>query len=94
MYIVDFIWMPEVIDKLLVKHQVTQEEVENLFFNKPSFRFIESGHVAGEDVYSASGQGDSGRYLIAFFILKVDRKALILSARDMDKRERKQYERR
>jgi uncharacterized DUF497 family protein len=41
----------------------------------------------------AGGQTDSGRYLIVFFIHKGDNTALILSARDMDRGERKQYER-
>lgn len=39
------------------------------------------------------GQTESGRYLIVFFIYKSTREALILSARDMDKKERRQYER-
>jgi len=46
----------------------------------------------GEDVYTASGQTDTGRYLIVFFIYKADNTALILSARDMDKKERRRYE--
>lgn len=43
MYIDDFIWLSDVVEKLLVKHHVTQEEVEDIFFNKPRFRFLESG---------------------------------------------------
>ena len=39
-------------------------------------------------MYSASGQTDAGRYLIVFFIHKQDNTALILSARDMDKKEK------
>jgi uncharacterized DUF497 family protein len=45
-------------------------------------------------VYSASGQTDAGRYLIVFFIHKPNNTALILSARDMDKKERRRYEQR
>ena len=93
MYIDDFIWLPHIIEKLAVKHQVEPEEVEELFFNKPRFRFVEKGHIAGQDVYSASGQSDSGRYLIVFFIRKPANTALITSARDMDKKERRLYER-
>ncbi len=44
-------------------------------------------------MYVALGQAESGRYLIIFFILKQQRRALIISARDMSSTERKQYER-
>jgi uncharacterized DUF497 family protein len=71
---------------------VEQEEVEEIFFNRPKYRFIEKGNRVNEDVYSASGQTDAGRYLIVFFIHKRANTALILSARDMDKKERKFYE--
>ena len=47
----------------------------------------------GEDLYVAMGQADSGRYLVVFFIRKFPNIALILSARDMDRKERKRYER-
>ena len=46
----------------------------------------------GEDVYSALGQSNAGRYIVVIFIYKFKNLALILSARDMDKKERKQYE--
>lgn len=91
MYVDDFIWLPEIIDKLFVKHHVTQDEVEEVFYNRPRFRFVESGNRKGENVYSAGGQTDAGRYLIVFFIYKSNNLALILSSRDMDKKERKRY---
>jgi len=93
MFIDDFIWLPSILDKVEVKHQVSQDEAEEVFFNHPRYRFVESGHQKGEDVYSASGQTEAGRYLIIFFIHKSSNTALILSARDMDKKERKRYER-
>jgi len=93
MYIDDFVWLPDVLEKLAIKHGVTQDEAEEVFFNRPRYRFVESGHRRGEDVYSASGQTDAGRYLIVFFIHKPDNTALILSARDMDQKERRRYER-
>jgi uncharacterized protein len=66
MIVDDFIWLPSIIDKLAVKHQVTQDEVEEVFFNRPKYRFVESGQRFGEDVYAATGQTDAGRYLIVF----------------------------
>lgn len=93
MYIDDFIWLPDILDKLIVKHHVTQDEVENVFFHRPKYRFVELGNRPDQDVYSASGQTDVGRYLIVFFIHKPNNTALILSARDMDRKERRRYDR-
>jgi uncharacterized protein len=73
--------------------QRLSDEAEDVFFNRPQYRFVGSGHRPGEDVYSAAGQTDAGRYLIVFFIHKADNTALVLSARDMDRRERRRYER-
>ena len=72
MYIDDFMWLPDIIDKLIVKHHVTPDEVEETFFNGAYYRFVEKGHQHGEDVYAAMGQTDAGRYLIVFFIHKSD----------------------
>lgn len=43
MYIDDFIWLPDIIEKLNVKHQVTQDEVEEVFFNHPVFALSKRG---------------------------------------------------
>jgi hypothetical protein len=59
--------------------------------NKPQFRFIEKGHRKGENAYAAMGQTEEGRHLIVFFY-KHDQNALVLSARDMTKDERRLYE--
>ncbi len=93
MYVDDFVWLTEIANKVATKHRVTPDEAEEVFFNNPKYRFVESGHRLGEDVYSAGGQTDAGRYLIVFFIYKGDNTALILSARDMDAAERRRYER-
>lgn len=70
MYIDDFFWLAEIEDKLAAKHEITREEVEEVFFNKPRFRFVETGNYPEENVYSVSGQTNAGRYLIVFFIYK------------------------
>ncbi len=93
MYIDDFIWLPDIVEKLAAKHRVTQDEAEEVFFNQPRYRLVESGYREGEDVYAAGGQTDAGRYWIVFFIRKPANTALILSARDMDEKERRRYER-
>jgi len=91
MWIDDVIWMPGIVEKLVAVHEVIQDEVEEVFRNRPRFRFIESGHVPGEDVYSAEGRTDVGRYLVVFFILKPAHQALVISAREMTGRERRRY---
>jgi len=93
MFIDDFIWLPNIIDKLIIKHQVDQDEVEEVFFNSSRYRFVEKGNTPGEDVYLAAGQTDTGRYLAVFFIRKPANVALIISARDMDRSERRRHER-
>jgi hypothetical protein len=93
MLIDDIIWLPQVIDKLDWKHNVSPEEVEEILFSKPMFRKVQKGHIPGEHLYAALGHTNAGRYLIVFFIYKASREALIISARDMDNKERRQYER-
>ena len=94
MKITGFIWLDDIVEKMQAKHHVEQEEVRELFGTKPSFRRVEKGHRPGEHVYSASGRTHGGRYLVAFFVYKRNRRALILSARDMTPAERRQYARR
>lgn len=88
-----FLWLGEIAEKLATKHGLTEDEAEQVFFNGPRYRFVESGYRRGEDVYAALGQTDAGRHLVVFFIHKADGSALILSARDMDAKERRRYER-
>lgn len=89
--ITGFIWLEDVVDKLARKHHVEVDEVEEMFSNQPKFRFVESGHRDGENLYVALGQTDAGRYLVTFFILKTEGRVLPVSARDMTSSERKLY---
>lgn len=91
MFIDDFIWLPDIVNKIEIKHHLTPEEVEEIFFNQPRFRKVEDGLRKDEDVFSASGQSDAGKHLVVFFIRKPNNVALIISARTMDKSERRRY---
>lgn len=91
MQIDEILWLSQFVEKLESKHNVTTVEVEEVFINRPRFRFVAKGNRSGEDVYSAMGQTDAGRYLIIFFILKPYHRALVVSARDMDRKERREY---
>jgi len=85
------VWLPEVIEKLEVKHDVTVEEVEEVLEFGPIFRRGSRGKRRGENLYKAYGQTEAGRYLFIVFIYKQNRRVLILSARDMTDRERRLY---
>lgn len=78
-------------DKLHWKHHVSEEEIHEVLRRYPKVAFVEKGDVAGENVYLALGQTESGRYLSTFFIYKKNKDALVISARDMTKKERKRY---
>jgi hypothetical protein len=92
--ITGILWLDQVIDKIELKHHVTQTEVEEVITGNPQFKKMKKGHFQGEHVYRALGQTESGRYLVVFFIQKRKGQALILSARDMDEKERKSYAKR
>jgi len=85
------IWLEEIIDKLLCKHDVEEYEVIEVLENKPIFKFKESGFNAGENVYAAFGKTNQGRFLSVFFVYTVDKQAIIVSARDMSDKERRIY---
>ena len=91
MQINGMIWLQKIVEKLAEKHHISQDEVEQVLFNNPQFRFLEEGNIDGENVYSAYGRTDDGRYVTVIFIRKLGNNALIISARDMDRKERKQY---
>jgi len=91
MNIIGVVWLRNIVDKLAWKHNVSTDEVEELFNHSPRFRFIEGGDVDGEHLYAALGQTDAGRYLIIFFVFKLTGDALIVSAREMTGKERKWY---
>jgi len=92
MKIEGIIWLRDVVDKLALKHHVETHEVEEVLSGKPKFRFVEKGEREGEDVYLALGQTSAGRYLSVLFIYKKTKEILILSARDMARKERRQYD--
>lgn len=92
MFIIDdIIWLDNVVEKLAWKHHVLTSEVEEVLTGNCKFFRKESGRVEGEHLYNALGRTDSGRYLSVFFIRKLNNKALIVTARDMNKSERNRY---
>lgn len=92
MRIIGFIWLEQFVERLLVKHHVEQYEAEDIFYSQPRIERAGKGKVQGENLYRAMGQTENGRYLTIIFIYKpLEQKALIVSARDMDRKERERY---
>ena len=76
MRIKQVVWLRQFAEKVERKHHVSQDEVEQVFLNRPTFQFAELGDVPNEDLYRAIGQTDAGRYLIVFFVYKHGGRAL------------------
>ena len=72
------------------RHQVTDGECEQIFFNQPLAAMLDEAHYNDEDRILVLGKTDSGRKL---FVVSTIRRDLIrvISARDMTKREREVY---
>ena len=91
MKITECLWIDKFVDKIIRKHNVYPEEVEEMFSKNSSIRRLEGGNVKGEDLFVSFGRTNAGRYLSLLFVRKKDRRALVISAREMSKRERKRY---
>jgi uncharacterized DUF497 family protein len=91
MKVTGIVWLRSVADKLAWKHNITTDEVEQVFNRSGRFRYIETGDVEGEDLYAVLGQTEAGRYLVVYFVHKVTAEALIVSGREMTKKERRAY---
>jgi uncharacterized DUF497 family protein len=74
-----------------LKHRVSESEAEQVFFNQPFLLVMDDGHSEDEARYRVLGYTDGKRLL---FIVFTVRKSLIriISARDMNKKERLGYE--
>ena len=91
--IVGFDWDSGNSRKSVNKHDVSQSEAEQLFFNVPLLLLSDSKHSHDEARYHALGRTDAARQLHVTFTLR-RRGTLIrvISARDMHRKERKIYE--
>ncbi|MGH7963146.1 MAG: BrnT family toxin [Candidatus Binatia bacterium] len=75
------------------KHQVSQAEVEQVFFNVPLVLAPDVNHSQPEPRFHALGKITAGRLLHITFTLRfAGRKIRPISARDMHRKERRVYE--
>ena len=86
-----FDWNRGNIEKNWEKHNVSPVECEQIFFNQPLIILDDPKHSILEKRYAGFGCTDAGRLLIVIFTKR--RKFLrVISARNMNRRERKFYE--
>jgi len=90
---IDYVVCPaNIADKIESKHNVTVREARQALLGNQRIRFAEKGYTEGNDVYVAFGQTLGGRYLAVFFVHKpTTATAIIISARDMSRKERRSY---
>ena len=75
------------------KHGVSQTEAEQVFFNSPLLLAADPKHSEAEPRFHALGRTNIGRLLHFSFTLRFGgRKIRVISARDMDRKERTVHE--
>lgn len=88
-----FDWNQGDVRKSAEKHQVSQSEAEQIFFNDPLLISENVGHSARELRLHALGRTDTERLLHITFTLRGDGKLIrVISARPMNRKERVRYE--
>ena len=73
--------------KSWLKHDITPEEAEEVFINRPIFFSKDARHDYKEDRFLAMGSTHAGRLLHVTFTVRNER-VRIISARPMNRRER------
>jgi uncharacterized DUF497 family protein len=73
------------------KHYVSAFECEQIFFNKPLVAIADEKHSQFEARFFALGHPGSDRHLFVVFTIR-DKMIRVISARDMNRKERKIYE--
>ena len=89
--VVTFEWDIGNIDKNFKKHEVSNQEAEEVFFNKPIVFSEDNKHSTTEKRYMLWGKTNTNRKLTIFFTIRNNR-IRVISARDMHKKERGEYE--
>ena len=72
------------------KHDVSQVECEQLFFNRPLIIKHDKAHSREEIRYYALGKTDGARLLFLVFTIR-DQRIRVISARNMGPKEQKRY---
>lgn len=86
----EFDWDLGNIDKNLLKHNVTNQECEVAFLDLKAFVTADVSHSTNEPRYQLLAKNNK-RYLTIYFTIRKN-KIRVISARDMNKKEKTQYE--
>ncbi|MBI2590870.1 MAG: BrnT family toxin [Candidatus Blackburnbacteria bacterium] len=89
--VIAFAWDKGNIDKNFIKHEVTNEEAEEVFFDKKKVTFPDVLHSSAEERFRVVGKTEKGRILFVVFTKRGD-KIRVISARDINKKEISLYE--
>lgn len=85
-----FEWDAGNLEKNWFKHGVSPLECEEIFFNQPLIAAPDARHSQDEERFYSLGRTDAERYLFVVFTIR-SRKIRVISARDMNRKERKVY---
>lgn len=88
---VGFEWDEHNSNKIWVKHHISPSECEQAFFNIPLIVFDDTEHSIAEKRCYALGCTDEKKHLFIVFTIG-NQKIRIISARNMNRKERKEYE--
>ncbi len=75
-------------EKNWIRHQVTNIECEEVFFNVPLLIENDEKHAKAEERYYLLGRTHQNRILFVAFTIR-NEKIRVISARDMNRKERK-----
>lgn len=88
---VEFIWDKGNKDKNRIKHQIADRECEEIFFDENKKIYKDELHSAKEERFILLGKTKKDRLIYTVFTIR-NKKIRIISARDINRKERKLYE--
>lgn len=88
---VEFEWDSHNQEKNWLKHKVDYKECEETFRNTPQAIFEDAIHSLSESRYTLFGKTDNQRLIVVTYTIRQN-KIRVISARDQNKKERKEYE--
>jgi hypothetical protein len=89
---VGFDWDEWNTSKIWLKHRVSPDETESIFFHDPLLLRSDIEHSIGEKRYAALGDTPAGRRLLVVFTVR-RRLIRVISARDTTRKESEAYAR-
>ena len=90
---VEFEWDGGNAEKNWIRHRVSRQESEQVFFNRPFVAAVDELHSETEARFYGLGRTDADRLLFVVYTLRgAPPRVRVISARDMEPYERREYE--